>query len=89
MDFYEFWACFTGAYGSLCFRKRSGKWTLKAQVCRNRKVVENGEKFVAGAIKACARRCTHTKREYLRNKKGIARYAISVANYGLSKLMLC
>lgn len=76
MDFYEFWACFTGAYGSLCFRKRSGKWTLKAQVCRNRKVVENGEKIVAGAIKACARRC-------------IARYAISVANYGLSKLMLC
>ena len=66
MDFYEFWACFhievdkTGVYGSLCFRKRSGKWTLKAQVCLNAKVVENGEKIVAGAIKACARRCTHT-----------------------------
>ena len=58
----------TGVYGSLCFRKRYGKWTLTAQVCRNTKVFENGEKIVAGAIKACARRCTYTKREYLRKK---------------------
>ena len=60
----------TGVYGSLCFRKRYGKWTLTAQVwTRNTKVFGNGEKIVAGAIKSCARRCTYTKRElYLRKK---------------------
>ena len=33
----------TGVCGSLCFRKRPGRWAVKTEVCRNTKVVENDD----------------------------------------------
>lgn len=33
----------TGVCGSLRFRKHPGRWAVKTQVCRNTKVVENGD----------------------------------------------